>query len=156
MTLVECSNDEWSQSERMSKYDFRGEPVAFQPTRFLAYYAIETTLDLSRGFFGLIMNSLGFMEFWNMVWDSYSDQEISLVQEIALLLDVSGEFEELGLDDFNERISLPAHIESRGAFKQVELNTMRALYKALANQWALTPVSDSLEVKFSTASDSVH
>lgn len=125
---------------------------AFFPLHDLTHFAVETTLDLRHGFFGLLAAGWEIGDFGHRKIPEDARHDAMLAEAIAGMLDqerATGIIPEA--DDFNE--GLLAVMESLGIKSDLrltdkQLDAIRGRFLELAALWGRTPAGGRVELEF--------
>ena len=142
-TVLVCTRQDGSQTwQRHQRY------TEFFPHHDLMHYAVETTLGLRHGFYGLLADG------WNIT--DFGEREIPseaiLAETIVGLLDGErANGQQYDADGFGEALIAALAQQGHRHERQVtgkELEAIRERWQELAGRWATVPVGKGLEIDF--------
>ena len=118
----------------------------------LAHFAVETTLGLRYGFFGMLAEGWNLTDF-GTPWPrgpipDYAREDAMLAESLAGFLDTE---RALGVEhsaaDFNDKFAADHALERK--LTEAELSQIRTKNAALIAQWIALPIGEALEFSFS-------
>lgn len=135
---------------------------AFFPLHDLTHYAVETTLGLRHGFFGLLAAGWEIGDFGHRRIPAHAQHDAMLAETIVGLLD-----QERGTgvipdaNGFNEALRLALDglgVKSDVRLTDQELSAVRIRFLELAGLWSRTPPGGRVELEFDqgVTSDETH
>lgn len=125
---------------------------AFFPLHDLTHYAVETTLGLRHGFFGLLADGWEIGDFGHRTIPDHARRDAMLAETLTGMLDQErGTGVILEADDFNE--GLRSSLEGLGVDSSVrltdrQLDAIRVRFLELASLWGRTPAGGRVELEF--------
>ncbi len=124
----------------------------FHPVHDLLHYAVESTLGIGGGFFGLIARGWSIPDFAAPGASDRMGDEAAWAESMVGQLDRERATGDLwSARDFNEGLRLTCAQAGRPYFRavtDVELDAVRALHADLAGRWRTLAPGDTLELPF--------
>jgi hypothetical protein len=128
----------------------------FYPLHDLAHFAIETTLGLQQGFYGLLASGWNVTDFGNRALPERAQAEAALAEATAGLLDQErGTGIVYKADTFNTALrAVMAEMNQphERLLTDDELDAIRRAFLDLAGRWARTKPGDALALGFDVVS----
>jgi len=144
-SVFACTREDGSETWQRNQTDFF-------LLHDLNHFALESTLGLRHGFYGLVAAGWNITDFGERDIAEYAEQEAILAEALAGLFDqerATGIWPDA--DGFNEMLG--ASLASMGhelyrAIKQEELDTIRTAFVKLVSRWGLLESGDHMNLKF--------
>ncbi len=125
---------------------------AFFPLHDLTHFAVETTLGLKHGFFGLLADGWDIGDFGRRKIPEHARHDALLAETLTGLLDQErGTGVVPDVEGFNQALESALEgvkLESDRRLSKRELDQIRARFLELAGLWARTPAGGRVELEF--------
>lgn len=146
-TVLACTRADGSQTwQRHHRH------AAFFPLHDLSHFAVETTLGLRHGFYGLVAGGWNVTDFGQRPLPAEAAAEALLAETASGLLDSErATGNRYDLEAFNatleEKLNEQGHALARPV-TSAELDAIRAQWLRLASQWAQVPTGGEMDLEF--------